>query len=200
MKEFLNTIFIQYNDASMLVVTILVAIIQTGIFVNQYKIANNANKIASYQHKMECYKKIVAVNQQFLDISLNSGSFNQDKYDGSKIEYNGFKGMIKKYTYQDEERPYTVFFPEPQCVNMLLQSPLNISIEAKFLFGDENAKVITNWSNALCKYYLQLIDNSPYNNYKSKVDYRNDIDNIIELYKLIMNDEILRKILDISKY
>lgn len=200
MKELLRKLFIEHNQASTLVVAILVGVIQTGIFVNQYRIENNANKIAAYQHRMECYQKIVATNQQFNDISQNSGSFNQDKDDGSQIEYNGFKGIIKKYTYQDIQEPYTVFFPEPAYINTLFQDPLDISIEAKFLFSDKDAKLITDWSNALCEYYSNLIVESPYNNYNSQVDYRNDIKEITERYKAIMNDKGLQETLDISKY
>lgn len=200
MKELLRKLFIEYNAASVLGVTILVAIVQTGIFVNQYRIANNANKIAAYQHRMECYQKIVATNQQFFDISQNSGSFNQDKDDGSQIEYNVFKGTIKKYNYKDIQEPYTVFFPEPIYINALLQDPIDIGIEAKFLFSDKDAKLITDWSNALCEYYSNLIVQSPYNNYNSQVDYRNDIKEITEIYKAIMNDKGLQETLDISKY
>lgn len=207
MKELLKKIFVDKNVTTTLivasislVVAIFVGAVQTGIFINQYKIANNANKIAAYQHRMEFYKKIVAANQQFNDISQNSGSFNQGKDDGSQIEYNGFKGIIKNYTYPDIQKPYTVFFPEPSYINVLVKEPIDIGIEAKFLFGDKNAKLITNWSNALCEYYSNLMVNSPYNNYKSQVDYRNNIKEITERYDAIMNDKGVQEMLDISNY
>lgn len=199
-KKLLENVFIKHISVTTLCVGILVAIAQGGIFFNQYQIAHNANKIAAYQYKMECYQKIVATNQQFFDISENSGSLNQDKNDDSQIEYNGFKGIIKKYTYPDRQKPFTVFFPEPSYINVLSQAPLTIGIESKFLFGDKNAKLINDWSNALCEYYTKLMVNSPYNNYKSQVDYRNDIKKITNLYNTIMNEKEIQDMLNISKY